>query len=50
MTTLMIEDTRLSTSRPRKGLEVHAVGDEERLALRRRIGEEAYQKLSTWMP
>jgi len=33
-----------------EGPEVLAVGDEEGLALRRRVGEEAYRKFKTWMP
>jgi hypothetical protein len=33
-----------------QGPEVLAVGDEERLALRRAIGEEEYHKVGTWMP
>ena len=32
------------------GPEVVAVGDDERLALRRRIGEEEYRKFETWLP
>jgi hypothetical protein len=32
------------------GPEVLAVGDDERLALRQRIGEEEYRKLQTWLP
>ncbi len=33
-----------------QGPQVLAVGDEERLALRRSIGEQQYHKLATWMP
>lgn len=33
-----------------QGPEVIAVGDEERLALRRAIGAEEYHKLANWMP
>jgi hypothetical protein len=33
-----------------RGPFVLAVGDEERLALRREAGEEAYRTLRTWMP
>jgi hypothetical protein len=33
-----------------RGPVVLAVGDEERLALRREAGEEEYRKLHTWMP
>jgi hypothetical protein len=32
------------------GPEVHAVGDEEQLALRRQVGEEAYRNYKCWMP
>jgi hypothetical protein len=33
-----------------QGPEVLAVGDEERLALRRSIGEEEFRKLKSWLP
>jgi hypothetical protein len=33
-----------------QGPEVLAVGDQERLALRRRIGEEEYAKLQSYLP
>jgi hypothetical protein len=33
-----------------EGPDVLAVGLEERLALRRRIGEDEYRKFKTWMP
>ena len=33
-----------------QGPDVIAVGDDERLALRRALGEEEYRKFETWMP
>jgi hypothetical protein len=33
-----------------QGPEVVAVGDEERLMLRRKIGEDEYRKFAIWMP